>query len=845
MLSALLWAAQNVAAQNVDTLSTDDNAPSLDETSFTFSESQLGEDDNVSLNSTVLNASNNVYSSNAGMKFGAVNYRFRAFDNKYNEVYINGVLMNDPERGNFSFKQVGGLNNITKNADFSLPFESNNFGFAGIAGSCNYNFRPSAVPQGHKVSASLANRSYVARAMYTYGSGVTPTGWSFAGSVSARYAGINGFANMEGQFYNSLAYYLGAEKIVNDANTISLVTFANPQMNGSRGAATDETYWLADSHYYNSYLGYYDGEKRNSRVARSFAPTTLLTWDFKPSTNLQIASSLYALYSLYSTTKLQYNNAANPAPDYWKNLPSSNFNVWDSSDLSNRDEQNLADWNTSYNYWTSKDEHRYIDFDRLCYANLGASALGIDAKYYLSQVHTDRIQVGANSNLRYKLNDWSHINAGIHVNRNKSNHYQTVFDMLGASLLHNVNSYAIGTYSRSDYQVQYDMLNYDGLVGEGDRLGYDYNIFVDKIMAWAGYTMDRGIVHAYVTGKFGYTDMFREGKMQNGLDPNNSYGSSDKAKFEDGGVKLGASFNLGAGNAIDLGFGYEANAPEASTAFASPEINNDFVKGLVCENILSSQLSYAFSSPYFRLNLTGYYNKVSDATKWTCFYYDDINAFSYVSMTGIEKEYYGVELGAKVRLTSWLDAVLLGNYSEAKYVDNCNVLYMNSNDVSYSQDVCMSDGMREDGTPLSIASIGLSYHRKSWFAELTGTYYDRIYLSFSPTLRYQNSLKNAGLISDDGEYLVPDQAKGNGGFMLDASVGRNIRLKKGSMYVGLMVGNLLNNNTICTGGYEQSRSDYTIGTDGSTNARVYKFSMNPKKYYAWNINGMLNVIYKF
>ena len=77
--------------------------------------------------------------------------------------------------------------------------------------------------------------------------------------------------------------------------------------------------------------------------------------------------------------------------------------------------------------------------------------------------------------------------------------------------------------------------------------------------------------------------------------------------------------------------------------------------------------------------------------------------------------------------------------------------------------------------------------------------------------------------------------------MLDASIGRSIRMKKGSLSINFMVTNLLNNREICTGGYEQSRSDYTA----SGNTRAYKFSHNPKKYYAYGINGMLNITYKF
>ena len=215
-------------------------------------------------------------------------------------------------------------------------------------------------------------------------------------------------------------------------------------------------------------------------------------------------------------------------------------------------------------------------------------------------------------------------------------------------------------------------------------------------------------------------------------------------------------------------------------------------------------------------------------------------------MTGIEKAFYGLELGMRVNVMSNLDVLFLGSLSEAKYTNNAQALCMNSNYANYSSDVVMCDGMREDGTPLSIISLGLEYNVKGWYIDLTGNYYDRIYLSFSPMIRTTRSL-NPDFLSSymPDKYDVPAQTKGEGGFMLDGSIGKNIRLPKGSLYCGVMLTNILNNTNICTGGYEQNRSDIKF-TDGEANGmKVYQFSKNPKKYYAWGINGMLNIVYRF
>ena len=105
----------------------------MDESAFTFTEAQLGEDDDMSDNVTIMNSNSNVYASEAGYLFSPVRFRYRALNQKYNDVYINGVLANDMESGQFRYSLVGGLNQQTRNVDYSLPFEENNFSMSGAA----------------------------------------------------------------------------------------------------------------------------------------------------------------------------------------------------------------------------------------------------------------------------------------------------------------------------------------------------------------------------------------------------------------------------------------------------------------------------------------------------------------------------------------------------------------------------------------------------------------------------------------------------------------------------------------------------------------------------------------
>lgn len=179
----------------------------------------------------------------------------------------------------------------------------------------------------------------------------------------------------------------------------------------------------------------------------------------------------------------------------------------------------------------------------------------------------------------------------------------------------------------------------------------------------------------------------------------------------------------------------------------------------------------------------------------------------------------------------------------------------------------LADGMRESGTPLGVVSLGFDYNVNGWFFSANLNYYDRVYIDFSEYRRLTNIVtnyvstsadkltfdvtqaelkQNGGVLFDQNgnvvETYAAHQEKAKGGFMLDASIGRYIRLKHGkSLSINLSVQNITNNRNLKTGGYEQNRDDnYSSGED-----RPYVFSKNSKYYYANAINGFLNIGFKF
>lgn len=832
--SSAVW-----AQEQVDSTATDIQ----DETAFTFTETQLGDDEAASQIITIISSNRNVYANEVGYRFSPVRFKYRALGARYNDMYINGNPVNDMERGQFGYSFVGGLNNQTRLREASLPFEDNNYGVSGLAGSGNYNFRPSRFATGQRASVAFANRSYNTRAMYTYNSGVMENGWAVTGNLTYRWG--NGIGTIEGTSYNSLSYFLGAEKLINDQHSVSLVSWGNPTQRGAQRGATDEMYWIAGTHNYNPNWGYQDGKKRNSRIVKDFAPAALLTWDWKMDDQTKLVTSLLGRYQMYSNSRLAYNGGTNPDPDYYSLMPSFNFNVWNPEATLFHDDAALDNWQAAYDYLSAREENRQVNWDRMYYANSIMAAEGQDAMYYLQRAHDDQLMLSLATNLQKQLTKNSSLNGGLQLATNKGMHYQTMDDLLGNAKFHNVNTYAVKDYGSVSPSVFYDMN--DGAepkeVKVGDRFGYDYNLLVNKAQLWASYATDLKKAHLFVAGRMAGTTMQRDGKMRNGMAPDNSYGKSGTAKFLDGGGKAGIHATLGGGHAIMLGAGYEWKAPAPRTSFAAAQINNDFVKDLKQEQILSAEAGYQWQSSRIKLNINGYYAKMKDVTEQSLFYSDIESSFVYVSLTGIEKEFYGVELGMNIKATDWLDVKLLGTVSEAKYTSDADMRMLLSNAGYYVDEKCIINGVREGGTPLSAFSVDLSYHKNFWFIDLIGNYYDNIYLFFAPVSRRETELTR-DIVNGQKVYNRPDQATGKGGFMLDASIGKTFRLRHGRrLGFNLMLTNILNNINICTGGSEQNRLDTKQQQERTNNA--YRFEKSPKKFYANGTNGMVMMNYQF
>ena len=274
--------------------------------------------------SGLLQSSRDVYVNQAGFNFSAARYRLRGYSSENTRLFMNGIPVNDPENGWTIWSYWGGLNDVTRYPETSFGITNSAANFGSIGAYSYISALPSVKRTGSRVSYASTNRSYRNRAMYTYNSGLNNKGWGFLISGSSRWSD-EGY--VPGSFYSSGSYLLSVEKKFNENHSLNFMAFGAPTVQGRQGIAVQETYDLTGDPFYNPYWGYQtqsDGslKKRNARTRDNHKPYMTLGHYWKVSEKLNIQSNFYAILGKTSNTNLNWVDANDPRPDYYKYLPS-------------------------------------------------------------------------------------------------------------------------------------------------------------------------------------------------------------------------------------------------------------------------------------------------------------------------------------------------------------------------------------------------------------------------------------------------------------------------------------------------------------------------------------------
>jgi hypothetical protein len=819
----------------------------------TLTESDLGDDNSGSESTSgLLQASRDVFLQNAAFNFGQARFRVRGLDNEYGATMINGVSMNKLYDGRPQWGNWGGLNDATRNQEFTNGMSPSDYAFGGILGTQNISTRASVFRPGSRVTFSSTNTNYTFRTMATHASGMSESGWAYVVSGGRRWANEGYF---EGTDYSANSLFLSVEKKFNDKHSLNFTGIYAQNSRGKNSPNTDEVNRLKGIEY-NSYWGWQDGKKRNSRDKDVEEPFFMLSHYWKINEKTLLQTNVMYQFGTIGNTRLDFNGAENPDPTYYRNLPS--FYTTQHSEVGGQDV-----WSPNYaEAMAARDsfvQNGQINWNRLYQANRNG-----DSKYTLFEDRTDDQFWTANTILNTQVADNIVLNAGANFRKLKSENFRNLLDLLGGQFFMDKDQFFIGD------RQQPDLNNPDRIVKVGDRYRYNYNLEAQNIDAFTQFKFTYDKVDFYLSQSYARNEYQREGLYRNGIYANNSFGKSTKVVFDNFGFKGGATYKITGRHLLDFNAIYMTKAPNLRNIFPNARLSNQITDGLTSETISGGDVSYIIRAPKFKARLTGYYSKIQDATEVGFFFAEGIgvvddfgvlnntsgDAFVAEIVTGLDKKNMGLEFGAEYQLTSTIKLTTVAAYGQFTYDNNPNVA-LNVDNVARTIDfgtASMKD-YRQPGMPQQAYSIGIEYRDpKFWWIGANINHMAANYLDISAVMRTDNFFANDQITIDDQpatnidqdlarRYLKQERFKDVS--LVNLIGGKSWRVSKKNRNTAGFFASVNNvfDVTYRTGGFEQGRNANFVQVDQDHQGGVRSFG--PKYFYGYGRTFFLNIYYNF
>ena len=795
-------------------------------------------------------------------------FNVRGYDSQYSSIYLNGIRFNDAMTGYGPWSLWSGLNDATRNQENTAGLRSSGYGIDGIGGTTNVNARASQMRKGFRASVVNGNSMYRFRAMVSYASGLLDNGWSYAFSFSTRQGG-NSY--VDGVYYNAYGYFASVEKrFGGDRHNLALTILGAPTERGAQQASTQEAYDLLSNNYYNPNVGKQDGKLRNSRVRDYHEPIVMLNYGFDISSSTKLAAAASFRFGKNGYSALTWTDGPDPRPDYYRYLPSFYTNRIlqlsegiESSDLGTYNDLALR----SMREWITDPSKSQMDYDNMFRMNYNRNKSGASGIYMIEERHTDQRDFNFAANIAHTFRNQSVLRGGLTARINRTEYYDQVKDLLGADYWLDVDKFALrdnGNYNPLLSQNDLDYYLKHGearRVGEGDKFSYDYYANLRQAQVWAQYYASFGGFTMSLGGEVGYTAMWRDGRLRKGLFANNSLGKSKTLDYLTYKLKGEFSYRFSGAHAIDANVAYMVNPPQFRDAFVSARTRNTTTPGLDSEKVLGVDLSYNLNLPWITARVSGYYTSVADQSKVISYYDDTQSSFTNFAMSGIDKRYYGLEVGVVVPIwggISFNGALSLGDY---RYTSDANFTQTRDNSEEVLRgDKVLWDDLYVESTPQTALNLGLSYRGpRNWFASVDFNYYDRIYLSMNPArrtraayatvLRPDEAAQLPGAVKYTALMNLREQEKFDSAYTLNLSVGKNWYIHRiYQLGFSLEVKNILNDQTIRTGGYEQmrlSRRTYVNKEGAAAQPIQYYVPFDSKYFYLLGTTYYLNVYFRF
>lgn len=764
---------------------------------ITLTDSDLLEDESISMTSGMLQATKDIFLNRAAFDFGQAFFRVRGYGAENGIILLNGIPMNKLGDGRPQWNNWGGLNDVTRNQVFSHGLQASDYSFGGILGTTNISTRPSFFRKGIRLSSSASNRTYAGRLMATYSSAVPQKNIYYSVSASRRWA-KEGY--IDGTLYDAYSFFGAMEFQMNDHHSIALTSILASNRRGRSSAITEEVFQLAGNRY-NPYWGNQNGKIRNSRERKIVEPIFMLNHYFN-SKSFNLNTGISYQFGSNAKGRLGYYNAPNPDPTYYRYLPSFYIN----SPIG----ANFIGANMAKEGFL---ENPQLNWSDLYKANTSLSTQG-KAVYIAYEDTAEDQQLHLVTNGNFTINDHIKFDFGGNYTSLDSDNYAEINDLMGAEYHEDIDS-----FSNTENDV-------DGNLNKttGNIFNYLYTIKAGVFDVFSQWSVTYPKWGGFLGVNYTSTNYQREGKFKNERFFNTSLGNGEKVTFSNFGAKGGITYKFNGRHWLVLKGAYLAKPPVYQNVFINPRENNQIVNNIQSEKITTTDLNYFIRLPNLTGRISGYYTRFQNTTDINFFFVDAGVGSDFVQevLTDLDKLHLGTELGLEYQLSSAVKLSLVAAVGKFLYASDPSVT-INFDTAGAEEDILNPIGNIDLGVakikdyklaqgPQKAFAFGVEYRDpKYWWVGATANYLGNNYAGISTITRTQSfyldpetgvPFPNA---TDENVRKLLSQNKLDDFYLLNMVGGKS--WLKGGKYISVFASiNNVFDAVFRTGGYEQSRN---------------------------------------
>ncbi len=663
----------------------------------------------------------------ATFDWGVLRYQWRGYFRETADYYIQGAKLNHPFTGRIPWFVVNGLSSRIRVSNSGMGLQPVDFSAGSLSGSALLEV---ASPSDRKQTSFLLGYSGsrgARRFSLDHRTGLLRGGWSAAVFIQYAYV-VPSLARLAD--LKSFSGLLMVEKNWRLHRRTALLFCYAPQDLSKQPAVTREVLALSAQDRFNSNWGWQEGQMRFAGRRNYRLPACIVTHEQRINSYSKWRLAGALITGLQTDQGLDWYNAPDPRPDYYRYLPS----FFADADLRERLTQTFRETPSLLQ----------INWPQLYAINAASMGSGIDRggrrSRYVLEERSGRLQMSSlHFNYHTQWREHTDFSCGISWMRSSLRNRRKIIDLLGGDYYLNLNSFAASLHPQA---AQYDVIQPDRVLRTGDFFGHDYAFRHQSTEAWLQLQRIQKKWDWFITSKWVQEKIFRRGYVVNGLFPSHSGGDSPPVIFNAGLIKLGITRKFRGRHFFYLHTAYQTRAPLAEQLFIHPRYSHRRVDATKSIAATHGELGWIIRSPQWSSRFTLYQTLEHQGPILQTFYSDQQNRWVNHVITGSALLHGGMEWSGSWQLLPDCELEWAFVHAKSTYHHRpWGTLYDDLNENLLASEQLYIKGFRSGNGPQQAAHLGINYRSAGgWMFNLSINHLSHRWVSIQPLRRTTSAL---------------------------------------------------------------------------------------------------------